>query len=132
MGLTKEKKLKTDEVTPAAAVDLPPTDITVDDMMARDDAVLRLASRRKRYPDVAAQYLGRTLKKNRTMLKELQVSLPEQQGLGEGLARVEVNPDNGTKEVSARVAENLACCKQLVVTNGEKTGSMVDALGVLD
>merc|ERR1719319_2205463 len=52
-------------VAAAAAVDLDPTstEISVDDLQAQDEALVQAVSRRSRYPQRAAKYLGMTLKK---------------------------------------------------------------------
>jgi hypothetical protein len=124
------KKDNENNVTPPKNVTAPPTDVTVEDMMSRDDAVLNLAGRRKRYPEQTSNFLSKALKKERTMLKDLKVNLPNQV-VDPKLDTVDVEQKD-TEKLLVKVVSDLATCKELVVSNRKDANKLEVASKILE
>eukprot|EP00092_Neocalanus_flemingeri_P093744 GFUD01119176.1.p1 GENE.GFUD01119176.1~~GFUD01119176.1.p1 ORF type:complete len:187 (+),score=42.33 GFUD01119176.1:38-598(+) len=106
----------------------PQTEVTVDDLMLQEGALLRVVGRRNRYPAKAASLLGMTLKKNRTMLKGLKVNITREKV---DLSGVTENHSEVLENCFVKVNSDLKCCKDLVVENMDKTSRLIESYKIL-
>jgi len=120
----------------AAAADLPPpsstsaqiVDIGADDLQAQESAMVLATSRRSRYPLKAAKYLEKTLKKNRTMLKNLQTDIPKKEiNVGE----CDADSHKKVEEQLNKISEDIGYCRRSVTNSVEKSDRLVESFRIL-
>jgi len=120
----------------AAAADLPPpsstsaqiVDIGADDLQAQESAMVLATSRRSRYPLKAAKYLEKTLKKNRTMLKNLKTDIPKKEiNVGDCDADSNIRVEEQLNKISA----DIGYCRRSVTNSVEKSDRLVESFRIL-
>jgi len=108
---------------------LPPqTEVTVDELMDQDEALLRMVGRRSKYPAKAAALLATTLKKNRVMLKGLNVKITKEKV---DLSSVKDKNSDTIDKCFDKAMSDLKACKDLVVDNNDKASRLVDSYKML-
>jgi len=103
----------------------PETEVTIDELMEQEDALLSVVGRRSRYPSKAASLLAMTLKKNRVMLKGLKVKITKDKVDLSGVKEGDVS------ECFNQASKNLKRSKDLVVESSDKTSRLVDSYKIL-
>lgn len=116
------------QTEPAKVQPPPQTEVTIDDLMQQEEALLRVVGRRSRYPAKAASFLGMTLKKNRAMLKGLKVNITREKV---DLSGVTGNHSEQVEKCFEKVTSDLKSCKDLVVDNTSKMSRLVESYKIL-
>ena len=110
-----------------------PKEVSIDDLIKQEEAILRVAHHRRRDPKNAAAYLGMTLKKNRKMLKNMKVKIDKYEFLP-GIINDAISEEASSvkkKSYMRQIIKDVKQCREISARNSEKIGKLIESYKIL-